>query len=64
MYQIVLTSEFIRELAESTHAAPRCAEPTVACAAEPAPARRAPDAARAGFAHLAFGRALRLLGAH
>ncbi len=65
MYQIVLTSEFIRDLAESTHAVPRCAGPTAGCDAEPAPARRAPAAAaRAGVAHLALGRALRLLGAH
>jgi len=64
MYQIVFTSEFVRNLSESTRARATCAgsaeAPTV-----PAPAGSARAAAEhGGLAHQVFGAALRLLGAH
>ncbi len=65
MYQIVFTSNFIRNLSESTHAQARTVEPVDAPASPPAPAGAVrAGAGRPGLAQLAFGAALRLLGAH
>jgi hypothetical protein len=67
MYQIVFTSEFSKELSKSTFARARCAEPAEAALSSPprtAPAGSARPAARFGLAQLAYGAALRALGAH
>lgn len=67
MYQIVFTSEFRRKLSESTLAWARCTEPVEAAqpsTPRPAPAGSVRPAERAGLAQLAYGAALRVLGAH
>ncbi len=65
MYQIVFTSDFIRDLQESTNpnasVVPQAIEPTPAPQVAPGPARAAKGVGPLG---LIFGAALRLLGAH